>query len=311
MPSETPGPRSDPPADQPRPDARQPTPAAAPPSGAEPSASEAPAPRTRATPAASSSLARLRKGLLSIGVLVLGGLIAWATSYVPTRVFEQGGQDAGPPLAIDVSRGPVLADATWDDCRGYVIPRVAASIPPPPPLDSGVTEARRRWAEALGGADAGKSWVSVTVQGRSPRSVVLQGLRVRIVEQRPPPRGTTVTAACGGPVDVRLVTVDLDTSPPRIVRSDLPDVRPADPEDLTPVRFPYTVSDVDPEQFAIVAVTERCDCTWTAELLWLDQGRRGVTRIDDGGKPFRTIATRDAPRYRSARGERLVPAGEE
>jgi hypothetical protein len=277
---------SNPPASPPDPSADRPPP-------------EAPEP-------ASGNVAKLRAGLLSVGALVLAGLIAWATSYLPTRFFEQGDQDELPPIAVDVRRGPVRTDSGWDDCRGYVIPRDPATIPPPPPIGTGVVEARRRWAEALGGADAGSSMIVVTVQGRSARSVVLQGLRVRVVARRPPPGGATVAAACGGPLSVRLVSVDLDRSPPAVVGTAMPDGDPAAAKELTPVRFPYVVSETDPEQFAIEASTKRCDCSWTAELLWVDRGRPGVTRIDDGGEPFRTIATRNAPTYLSANGEALV-----
>ena len=126
---------------------------------------------------------------MSIGLLVLGGLIAWGTSFLPTKFFEWRADDQ-PALAIDVARGhPVLAEADWDDCRGYVIPRDPASIPPPPPLNLGVREARRRWAEALGGGDAGETLITVTVQGRSSRSVVLKELQIHIVDRRSPPMG--------------------------------------------------------------------------------------------------------------------------
>jgi hypothetical protein len=290
------------------PSVSQPDPATERPNPEEPAAPVEPgAAEAQAAPSAPGSrvVGQLRKGLLSVGLLVLAGLIAWATSYLPTRFFEQEA-DGQPPLAIDVTRGhPVLAEAGSDDCRGYVIPRDPAAIPPPPPLNTGIREARRRWAEALGGADAGSTWITVTVQGRSPRSVVLTDLRILIVERRPPPRGTTVTGPCGGGLNVRLVEVDLDRTPPRVVRSLLPD-EPLDRRHLTPVRFPYVVSDADPEQFLIEASTKGCDCTWTAELHWVDQGRPGFTPIDDDGKPFRTIATRNAPAFTSGDGGKLT-----
>ena len=104
---------------------------------------------------------------------------------------------------------------------------------------------------------------------------------------------------------MRLVEVDLDRKPPRVGRTHFPET-PSDRKDLTPVRFPYKVSDVDPEQFVIYASTKTCDCTWTAELHWVDRGRPGITPIDDDGKPFRTIATRNAPAFSSGHGEKLT-----
>jgi hypothetical protein len=63
------------------------------------------------------------------------------------------------------------------------------------------------------------------------------------------------------------------------------------------MRLPYRVSVEDPEVLLVNARTENCDCRWYLELDWSAQGRTGTTRIDDGGRPFRTSGTTGRPPY--------------
>jgi hypothetical protein len=104
---------SSPPPDS-RPDRSTAEPKPEQPAPAEPGAAE-----TKATPSAPGSRAarQLRRALVSVTVLIVTGLIGWATNYLPTSFFER--QDDRPPLAVNIARGgPVLAEAGWDDCRG-------------------------------------------------------------------------------------------------------------------------------------------------------------------------------------------------
>lgn len=63
------------------------------------------------------------------------------------------------------------------------------------------------------------------------------------------------------------------------------------------MRFPYRVSDRDPEVLLVTARTETCDCRWYLEVDWSSQGRTGTVRIDDEGRPFRTSGIKGLPRY--------------
>jgi len=55
--------------------------------------------------------------------------------------------------------------------------------------------------------------------------------------------------------------------------------------------LPHRISRDDPEIWYVKADTRRCTCDWIAEIDWVADGRRGSTRVDDNGKPFRTGAT--------------------
>lgn len=109
------------------------------------------------------------------------------------------------------------------------------------------------------------------------RTVVLAGLRVVVIERRPP-RGELSPHA--GILPVRAYTVLLDEDPPRL------DPRGED----TPATFSYTVGPDDPETFELRAETERWQVAWELELDWVCGRRTGTVRVDLAGHPFRTAA---------------------
>ncbi|MFD0530956.1 hypothetical protein ACFQ1I_36915 [Kitasatospora arboriphila] len=85
----------------------------------------------------------------------------------------------------------------------------------------------------------------------------------------------------GGPREVVYVTVDLDRDPPSVKGKRADD---------TPVNLNALKLSVDPHQsvtFEITALGKTCDCTWTAELGYVDQGQTHTLTVDDRGKPFR------------------------
>jgi len=109
------------------------------------------------------------------------------------------------------------------------------------------------------------------------RTVVLAGLRVVVLERRPP-RG--VLSPHAGILPVRAYTVLLDEDPPRL------EPRGQD----TPATFSYTVGPDDPETFELRVETERWQVAWELELDWVCGRRTGTIRVDLAGHPFRTAA---------------------
>jgi hypothetical protein len=77
-------------------------------------------------------------------------------------------------------------------------------------------------------------------------------------------------------------------------------------KDEKPVRFPYKVSQTDPEVFYIAVNTKKCDCTWIAELFWTTRGKNGSTIIDDNGRPFRVTSSGNSASYYSNDGQTFV-----
>ncbi|MFI5739957.1 helix-turn-helix domain-containing protein [Streptomyces anulatus] len=181
-------------------------------------------------------------------------------------------------------------DHVWKNgCdHSYVIDRAPAAVPPPP-----VEADAESWAGALGAVHAGEAGVRVTLQGRDERAVVLEALRIRVVERRSPARGRVyrMSSGCGGSLTPRMFDVDLDV--PRPVARSVAGNDSGEP--IEAVAFPYSVSVTDPEVLLITGRTVGCDCDWFAELTWSSGGRSGTVRVDDGGRPFRTSGVRGHP----------------
>ncbi|GHH42014.1 transcriptional regulator [Streptomyces candidus] len=144
------------------------------------------------------------------------------------------------------------------------------------------------WAASYRAVPADEQLIALTLQGRSKETVVLEALHVRVVRSEAPLPWTRYATGvgCGGNVDTKSFTVDLDAGRPATV----PHAGQRD--------FPYKVSETDPEVFYVKASARAHAVSWYLELVWSSGGRRGVERIDaGGGKPFRTSGSVGRPTY--------------
>ncbi|MFJ9637608.1 helix-turn-helix domain-containing protein [Streptomyces sp. NPDC101178] len=227
---------------------------------------------------------------LVVCVAVVALALALSTAFSdpsrPERPRQQ--PSVAPPVAPPFTW--TTDDHVWKYGCGhaYLVGGSAAGIPAPP------AEAdAEAWARALGAVHAGETGVRITLQGADERAVVLEALRVRVVERREPAHGRVLrmSSGCGGALTPRMFDVDLDVRRP-VARS-VPGNDTGEP--IPAVSFPYRVSASDPEVLLVTARAARCDCDWVAELRWSGGGRSGTVRIDDGGRPFRTSGAPGRP----------------
>lgn len=227
---------------------------------------------------------------------------ALAVSTVAALALVLVAASAGPSRQQRPERQPLVArpaappftwtsdDHVWKYGCGhtYLVGGPPAAVPPPP------AEAdAESWATALGAVHAGETGLRITLQGTDERAVVLEALRIRVVERREPAEGRVhrMSSGCGGALTPRVFDVDLDVARP-VARS-VPGNDTGEP--IPAVSFPYRVSVSDPEVFLVTGRAARCDCDWVAELRWNSGGRSGTVRIDDGGRPFRTSGAPGRP----------------
>jgi hypothetical protein len=125
-------------------------------------------------------------------------------------------------------------------------------------------------------------------------NVVITGIRVKVLERKPPLTGTILSGQCGEPVNAHYMDVDLDREQPVSFPDDLePEAAAslaAEGLRVDPIRFPYSVSSTQPEVFTVSAHTLSCDCTWVIELDWSAGGKSGVQTVGNNGKPFRATS---------------------
>lgn len=130
--------------------------------------------------------------------------------------------------------------------------------------------------------------MQLTVQGTEGKPAVLHALYVHVVSGRKAPgwNGYTMGSGCGGALVPASFAVDLDDASPRA--RPVPGKEGERPTASTD--FPYKVSATDPQVLNIDAATLGQDVSWYLELAWSSGDRQGTTRIDDHGRPFRTVA---------------------
>ncbi|MFG3658506.1 helix-turn-helix domain-containing protein [Streptomyces sp. NPDC047706] len=232
----------------------------------------------------------LAAGLASV---VLAALVALRPNHEGGEGGE-GGEEARSARPTDVPAPLAWAADSHAWALGcghdYVIRRPPDRVPPPPaPQDAGA------WAAAQDAVHGRETNIRVSVQGRTSTAVVLEALRVRVVGRSDPAPGTAyaMDQGCGGALTPRHFAVNLDAGRP--LARPMPGNDAGDP--LPAVGMPYRVSAEDPEVLLVNARTGKCDCSWYLELDWSSRGRTGTVRIDDGGRPFRTTAVEDLPRY--------------
>ncbi|MEV6210938.1 hypothetical protein [Kitasatospora sp. NPDC051914] len=207
-----------------------------------------------------------------------GALPSTSTSASAAAV---GGAAAAPP------DGPLLAntEVIKPSCDGngmWRLPLAPAEVrrldAPGNPADS--------WALGHQGAIAGQSTTEAVVQSTAGRQIDLRRFAINAVSRKTAVTGTMVSVLIdpqcgGGPREIVYVTVDFDQDPPAVKGKRADD---------TPVNLNSLKLSVDPNQsvtFEITALSKKCDCTWAAELSYVDQGKTRTLTIDDQGKPFR------------------------
>lgn len=189
------------------------------------------------------------------------------------------------PVSVAVTRSSVIShEHIASGPKGFVFSEPVEDIAPAPPE----WEAERsEWAYSLGAIDASYTEVQIIIQGRDTSPVILQDLRVNVLERREPMVGNLVSGIGGDALDIRFATFNLDSSPPtRTLGSGFI-------EGEGDWAFPLRVSGTEAEVLHLFVDTTTCDCSWVAELRYVHDGEQRRLTIDDGGEPFRTTSTQN------------------
>ncbi|MFF7727790.1 helix-turn-helix domain-containing protein [Streptomyces sp. NPDC008001] len=189
-----------------------------------------------------------------------------------------GSEGSGVPLTAHVR--PYAYESPCS--QHYLVNRQPGAVPVPPTEPDAPG-----WVSEVGAVAAGEQFVKITLQGTGKETVVLEGLHVRVQDSKAPLAWNEYLTGvgCGGDVSTRSFGVDLDAAQPAVT--------PGGGQRA----FPYKVSEADPEVFYVKAGAKRHDVTWHLEVEWSSGSRRGVLRIDDRGRPFRTSGAGDRPSY--------------
>ncbi|WP_144118648.1 hypothetical protein [Catellatospora sichuanensis] len=242
----------------------------------------------------------LRNWLSGVASAVVVSVISGVALAVLTPGEDTPGGGAAPASAA-ADEPPFSVDVLFrgDYCAPYAVNAYPGELSSPHRVvdpDSRIRPADDEVAEWMQRVDAipAEGRLLLTLQGSTEKTVVLQDMTVEVVEPRGPAIEATTLfypeSGCGAGESPRLFKVGLDTANPRPVPAAGVD---AAGNEIPAVAFPFSVSESDPEIFAITADPGHCDCTWRLRLRWTSAGRSGTLVIDDHGRPFRTAAVVD------------------
>jgi len=223
-------------------------------------------------------------------VILLGAWLVGFPSFVKSHLFPGKNTHDLSPVTVAVMKENLACGGAW------IVRKPLSALPKTPPSEDSSAD-WTPWVKASGASDAGYTYVTVTIQGRTGQVVYLTGIRFN-VKHNPPIRGAMVETQCGGPLIGRYVEADLDTEPPRIIESSSnPEATVGMvPNTTKPLTFPYAISDTDALVLIIQGDAQKFDCVWTADVSWQSEGVSGIAHIDNNGVPFETSPSRYATR---------------
>ena len=225
------------------------------------------------------------------------GLSPLTTVTGPSQTADD---NSGPILTVQVAEGWNSGDCLSNQGPGWVFPASSASVASAVP-GTGIRHQGKTWDQnppAFDAVAASDIKLNIIAYGPSPHTIVLTGMKFRIIRRWPALRGVLVTEGsyyisdCS-PAIIQDGYVNLDTSSPAVRPSPSSSAigSGSNGERTAPLLFPYTISDTNPEIFTLIISTQKFDCTWTAELDWTVGSKVGHTLIEDNGRPFETTTT--------------------
>jgi hypothetical protein len=244
--------------------------------------------------------------LLAAGVAI--GAIIGSTwlGEASTRAFNAAwdtafGRDE-PALVADLQAGSPYGPIT----ETVILPGRSPSDLPRPPSVRSTSGGRRHpcptndWVKAAGGASTSSDFV-VYVEGRSDRTVRLNGVEVEVLKRRPPIQGFSTSCVLAATLPYRHLEVGLllrgaavQLLRPVEVRRRLPGGGTYIDSSRSKMQrepFGFTIRRGEIESFVVSTRMVQCWCAWRLKFLYVIAGNERALTVDDHGEPFETSAS--------------------
>ena len=229
---------------------------------------------------------RLRAILSSLAAL---GIIGAISAYYLPGILRSGG-------SLIIRRAPIYySETVLPVTPNYVFPVTFPPAKVPVPLLHKVFErqglsAFADWAERHGGVIVAPE-VQLILRARDSSPVIISNISVQIISQAPAKGGWfDAWDGCGGVVDVRTVTVNLDKHPFAVTWSDRSSGRIKPPT--------LEVTDTDNEVIDVQVYTVRPEIIhWVIQISYSAADSSGIMRVDNHGVPFVVTSLRNSVAY--------------
>jgi hypothetical protein len=202
----------------------------------------------------------------------LTAFITWAITFISDSTADE----LKDTISVTVESDPTRTAAFSNEEQETVLPERNLIAPDP---GAGCKDLYAR-SRTMGGVDARESRIHVFVRRETPGTAVISQMFVVIDERAPIRLGSHLYCGLEGELDNRRLSVDLDTTQPRIKY-----------ENDQGNAFGFTLSEGEAEAFTIRAVTNHSYIRWHLELEVVEGTEKRTVRVDDAGVPFATSAT--------------------
>jgi hypothetical protein len=219
---------------------------------------------------------------------LLGALFGWAANQFLPGAWRTLTRRPVVHLYVETDPAVIWAGAPPWVGAGYVLPDVVGLGDPP----SSFCPDWYSWLRPRGAVPAGSTEAEITLTSATNTTVILDGVRAKVVRRGPPPAWTHLICVVGGAdITPRHIRIELDGF-------DVPLTSFVSEVSGERIRVPRLVlSPGQAEKFYLLAKCRSEDIEWTAELLAIVNGKRRVFAITNDGKPFRTCGVEGLPTH--------------
>lgn len=192
-----------------------------------------------------------------------------------------------PPFSAELR-----LDANPEGCEAFTIGRrLTKTLPKRADFNA-------KWAYERGGGNEGRTEIWLIVQGESDTAVILRGMEIVDVDRRPVDPDAIALTTCypeGGIVDERYFDVNFDPDHPSITPR--PGTYSHPLANSRAVKFPFRISQSEPESFSLRVRGGPCLCNWRLAINWSSGGKSGQLIVDRGFSKIITDTRDDVSIY--------------
>jgi hypothetical protein len=190
-------------------------------------------------------------GVIAMTVLtaLVGAGVTWTVNYVREANFEPS--DA---VKLSVETDPGKMSGVSSAGRSAIIPSTVRTHGSPFNKDGGC-DGFHSWVADNHGVDAGETILQINGQGTTDKAVLIQNMRVSIIETAPPLTGIAVRCPAAGNAQLRAIAVNLDATPPTV-----------DYTSDSNAPFGFTLAKGETESFVVSATAAKATYRWGIEF---------------------------------------------
>jgi len=194
---------------------------------------------------------KILKGPALIVGTVLTAVVTASATWMVNHWLDHISVRDSDAVKLSVEADPARMSGVSSSGRSAIIPSTIQTHGSPGPGCEGF----HAWVADNHGVDAGKTVLQIAAQGTTDKPVLLQNLRIKIIDTVPAMSGIAVTCPTAGNAKLHSIAVNLDATPPTV-----------DYKTDSNTPFGFTLAKGETESFIVTATATKATYRWTIEL---------------------------------------------